>query len=167
MPSTAPHLAPPTRAGAVLGPPRPRLSLSVETERGERTDTLIGGAARSLLCAAGVPSELALRLGDTATVAARYLAEHSGRSRYRLWIHTDSAGIALAVTDCLARSADGPLDWLPVSRPGRTEADSAPDPGPADGDGAYGLDLHRTPVGHLWLGCRAPWPAPGTPPSAP
>ncbi|MFD9636486.1 hypothetical protein [Streptomyces violascens] len=141
------------------GQPLPLLSLAVETERAERTNTLVGGAARSLLAAIGAPAPLARKLGDVAAVAAHYLVGHSQQSRYQLWIHTDQAGITLTVTDYLEQAGGGPPAWLPVSRTGQLHT---PAPDPPDGENGQ-LDLHRTPDGHIRLAHRIPWPEPATP----
>ncbi|WP_438292626.1 hypothetical protein [Streptomyces sp. HUAS TT7] len=137
----------------------PRLSFTVETECAERTNKLVGGAARSLLAAIGAPAPVAQKVGDAATVAAHYLVGHSQQSRYQLRIHTDPAGITLAVTDYLERPVDGPPAWLPVARNGQFQRPAADPPHGKD----HELDLHRTPDGHISLTHRTPWPRPATP----
>ncbi|MEU7582293.1 hypothetical protein AB0B50_32445 [Streptomyces sp. NPDC041068] len=132
------------------------MSFSVETSRAQHTHTLIGEAAHSLLTAIGAPPALARRMGDAATVAAHYLLGHSALPRYGLHVTTDPDGVTLSVTDYTdPLSAEAPA-WLPVSRTGRLEpAPAATDPFPDRGN--LGLDLHRTPDGHLRLAYRSPW----------
>lgn len=140
----------------------PHLSLTVETDRGHRTHTLIGEAAHSLLAAIGAPPPLARRMSDAATVAAHYLVGHSTLSRYRLRITVDPGGVSLAVTDYIEPPSTGAPAWLHVSRAGHLEpAPATVDPLPASfptrGRDDHGLDLHRTPDGHLRLAYRGPW----------
>ncbi|WJV50761.1 hypothetical protein [Streptomyces flavofungini] len=145
-------------------PTPPRLSLTVEADRGQRTHTLIGEAAHSLLVAIGAPPPLARRMSDAATVAAHYLVGHSALSRYRLRVTTDPGGVSLAVTDYIEPSSAGAPAWLPVSHAGHLEpAPVALASLPARGDDDHGLDLHRTADGRLRLAYRGAWAA-STPP---
>ncbi|MEY9997339.1 hypothetical protein ABIE67_009458 [Streptomyces sp. V4I8] len=156
-----PTAIPAPRTAGQPGPSLLRLSFTVEIERAVRTHTLVGQAARSLLAAIGAPPPLAQHLGDTATVAAHYLNGHSQHSRYRLWIHTDPAGITLTVTDHLEHPPGGTPAWLPAAHTGRLQQPTpTPDPDPTGPDHNHQLGLHHTPDGHIRLTHHTPWPTP-------
>ncbi|MFI6055045.1 hypothetical protein ACIBCO_33775 [Streptomyces violascens] len=163
MPTAVQHPAPPPQTPRVLQPSPPHLCLTVETSRAERIHILLGEAAHSLLTAIGAPTPTARHLGDAARVAGRYLAGHSEQSRCRLRITTDAAGITLAVTDYTTQddTTGPPPAWLPVARTARLQPAPAPPDAQTPADRINnGLDLHRTPDGHLRLTYRTPWPAP-------
>lgn len=157
MQRPVPPPATPSRATDSPRNPLLQLSLSVEAERAERTRTLLGEAARSLLNALDVPPPLAQRLADAATSAARYLVGHSRHPRYRLWIHADPAGITLTVTDYLKQPTAGQPDWLPVPRTGDEAHRGIPDAASREDGVNHRLDVRRTLDDHLLLTYRTPW----------
>ncbi|QEU89874.1 hypothetical protein [Streptomyces kanamyceticus] len=136
------------------------MSLTVEADRAERIHDLLGGAAQSLLAAIGVPAPLAQHLADAARVAGHYLVGHSERPRCQLRITSDATGVTLDVSDYIAPDTAGPPAWLHVSRTGHLRPAPALAPGRARQERTnQGLDLHRTPDGHIRLAYRSPWPA--------
>ncbi|WJV48975.1 hypothetical protein [Streptomyces flavofungini] len=136
-----------------------RLSLTVEAGRSSRDLALLADVAVAALARAGASRWLLKRTEDTVRIAAHYLVGHSSTPRISLTVTADGTTVTLAVTDYSAPVWFGPPAWLPVTadntlhlhgvRPGV-------DPLTADPH-ADGLQLHRTPDGHIRLGTHAPW----------
>ncbi|PKV90047.1 hypothetical protein [Streptomyces sp. TLI_146] len=141
------------------------VSLAVEAERAERTHTLLGEAAGSLLTAMTVPTSLVQQLAEMATAAARYLVEHSEQPRYRLWIQADPGGITLAVTDCIEHPGAERPAWLPATCVSHQGSALMPDPSPQSYGADQALDVQRTREGHFRVACRMPWAEPTSPQS--
>ncbi|MET8687736.1 hypothetical protein ABZV77_26335 [Streptomyces sp. NPDC004732] len=141
-------------------------SLTLETRRIAGSYQAVGDAACAVLATAGVPAWLVKRMGDATRVAAHYVIGHSTAASYRLQVTVDSSSIGIAVTDYDDRAgAAGAPAWLQVGRDNTLQAPGLPpgtdalngDPGAGATDG---LRLHRTPDGHVRLGCRTSWYGP-------
>ncbi|MFJ8827763.1 hypothetical protein ACIREE_39255 [Streptomyces sp. NPDC102467] len=135
------------------------MSLSFETQRLPGSSATLADLATAALVAASVPTRLVHRLSDAVRVSAQYVYGRSEVPVYRLVIDSDETGITVAVTDYIAGSVCGPPAWLEVTGAGTLQ--------PATGRPAFeplhsrrcddGLQLRRTPDGHLRLGCHARW----------
>lgn len=136
-----------------------RLSLTVEAGRSSAELALLTEVAVAALAKAGASKWLLKRAGDSVRIAAHYVIGHSSTPRVGLTVTVDGASVTLAVTDYTAPVELGPPAWLPVTadntlhlkgvRPGVDPLTVNPH--------ADGLQLHRTPDGHIRLGTRAPW----------
>ncbi|WP_344529494.1 hypothetical protein [Streptomyces albiaxialis] len=143
------------------------LSLVLEFPRGHGRDegdyATVGQVTRTVLAASGAPAPLARRMADAVRVAAHYVVEHTTAGSFRLLVGADSGGFTVAVTDYAVPPASGPPAWLPVSRGDRLEltgVGQGRDPLVDNALAPDGLQLHRTPDGHVRLGCHTPWPPP-------
>ncbi|MGH4030400.1 hypothetical protein ACQB60_15830 [Actinomycetota bacterium Odt1-20B] len=115
--------------------------------------------AVAALARAGASKWLLKRAGDAVRIAAHYVIGHSDTPRIGLIVTADGTTVTLAVTDYSAPAEPGPPAWLPVTadnallldgvRPGIDPLTVNPH--------ADGLQLHRTPDGHIRLATRAPW----------
>ncbi|WP_306335167.1 hypothetical protein [Streptomyces sp. KL118A] len=138
-------------------------SLTMETRRLEGSYQAVGDAACAVLATVGVPAWLVKHMGDATRVAAHYVIGHSTAPSYRLHVTVDSTSIDIVVTDYDDRPVAGAPAWLQVGRDNTLQAPGLPpgtdsltgEPGVTDG-----LRLHRTPDGHVRLGCRTSWYGP-------
>ncbi|MYV93464.1 hypothetical protein [Streptomyces sp. SID1034] len=138
--------------------PAQHVTLSFETLRLPGSQAALADVAVTALSAAALPAWLARKLSEAARVSAQFIYGHSHAPRYRLLIVSDGNGITVAVTDYEDLPGGRPA-WLDVTRANTLQHDGI-QPGidpltshtPDDG-----LRLHRTPDGHIRLGCHAPW----------
>ncbi|MGW5861460.1 hypothetical protein ACWFRJ_04690 [Streptomyces sp. NPDC055239] len=140
-------------------------ALALEAARvGDSVDVLAEVAA-AVLTASGASRPLAHRMSDAARVAAHYVIGHSGAARVRLLISVHEDRITLAVTDYDGKSP-GPPAWLPVSRHDTLElAGLRPGVDPLLAiSNTDGLQLHRTPDGHMRLAICSTWQSVPAPP---
>ncbi|KOU36249.1 hypothetical protein [Streptomyces sp. WM6378] len=135
------------------------LALSYETPRLPGSQAALAEVATAALHSAAIPTWLARRLSEAARVSAQFIYGHTNAARYRLLITADDIGITVAVTDYDDLPVAGRPAWLDVTRTNILQQDGirpGTDPltrhTPDDG-----LRLHRTPDGHIRLGCHAPW----------
>ncbi|MER5252238.1 MULTISPECIES: hypothetical protein [unclassified Streptomyces] len=140
-------------------------ALALEAGRAGDSVDVLGEVAAAVLTASGASRALAHRMSDAARVAAHYVIGHSSAERIRLLISVHEARITLAVTDYDGKSP-GPPAWLPVSRHDTLElAGLRPGVDPLLATPrADGLQLHRTPDGHLRLALCAAWHTASAPP---
>jgi hypothetical protein len=132
------------------------ISLCLELPRVTDSNMAVGQVARAVLSAIGTPAWMLQDLAETARVAAQYMILHSTASSYRLLLSTDENGITVSLTDYAPPAPTAPPAWQPVPH-----ADGA-EPRGARAAASDGLQLHRTPDGHLRLRTESHWrkPAP-------
>ncbi|WP_327312718.1 hypothetical protein [Streptomyces sp. NBC_01235] len=132
------------------------ISLCLELPRVTDSNLAMGQVARAVLSAIGTPAWLLQDLAETARVAAQYMVLHSAEPSYRLLLSADEDGIAVAVTDYTPAALTAPPAWQPVPH------DSGVEPRATRMTSSDGMQLHRTPDGHLRLRTESRWrkPAP-------
>ena len=133
-------------------------ALALEAGRVGGSVDVLAEVAAAVLTASGASRPLAHRMSDAARVASHYVIGHSRAAHIRLLISVHEDRITLAVTDYDGKSP-GPPAWLPVSRHDTLElAGLRPgvDPLLATSN-ADGLQLHRTPDGHMRLALSSTW----------
>ncbi|KOT78360.1 hypothetical protein ADK70_34405 [Streptomyces rimosus subsp. pseudoverticillatus] len=111
------------------------------------------------LARAGASRWLLKRVGDMVRIASHYAVGHSGAPRIGLTVAADGTSVTAAGTDYSAPAALGPPAWLPVTAGNTLHLDGVrPGVDPLRVDPhSDGLQLHRTPDGHIRLGTCAPW----------
>ncbi|MCX5247111.1 hypothetical protein OG895_18075 [Streptomyces sp. NBC_00201] len=129
------------------------ISLCLELPRVTDSNMAMGQVARAVLSAIGTPAWMLQDLAETARVAAQYMVLHSTAPSYQLLLSADEDGVTVAVTDYTPPVLTAPPAWQPVTHDNRAEP-RAPF--------FDGMQVHRTPDGHLRLRTESRWrkPAP-------
>jgi hypothetical protein len=112
-------------------------------------------AVGGVLVAFSVSVPLAEHITDVVRIACHYLIGRSASAEYWILLSTDRHGISVVATDYDEDPLMDPPAWFPVSRPdGFGASDAATH---ASAARSARLRVHRTPDGHLQVGCRASW----------
>jgi hypothetical protein len=132
------------------------ISLCLELPCVTDSNMAMGQVARAVLSAIGTPAWMLQDLAETARVAAQYMVLHSAAPSYQLLLDADADGITVAVTDYTRPALTAAPAWQLVPHDNRAEPRAT---GAAASDG---MQLHRTPDGHLRLRTESRWrkPAP-------
>ncbi|MFI7317015.1 hypothetical protein [Streptomyces venezuelae] len=142
------------------------LSLAVQAGRSPQDMDLLTEVAVASLAMSGASKWLLKRAGDAVRIAAHYVIGHSRAPRIGLTVTVDGASVTVTVSDYSPPAAPGPPAWLPVTTGNALQLDGVrPGVDPLTvNPHADGLQLHRTPDGHIRLGMRAPWEQATLPP---
>ncbi|WP_405909907.1 hypothetical protein OG742_39995 [Streptomyces sp. NBC_00828] len=134
------------------------IHLCLELPRITDSNMAMGQVAHAVLSAIGTPAWMLHDLAETARIAAQYMVLHSAAPSYQLLVSTDEDGITVAVTDYTPPGLTASPAWQPVSH------DNGADPGGTRAAPSDGMQLHRTPDGHIRLRTESRWRQ--APPSA-
>ncbi|MEV0740234.1 hypothetical protein AB0I51_30855 [Streptomyces sp. NPDC050549] len=132
------------------------ISLCLELPRVTDSNMATGQVARAVLSAIGTPAWMLQDLAETARVAAQYMVLHSMAPSYQLLLSADEDGITVSVTDYTPPALTASPAWQPVPH------GNGADPEATWAPSSDGMQLHRTPDGHLRLRTETRWrkPAP-------
>ncbi|WP_329311120.1 hypothetical protein [Streptomyces sp. NBC_01262] len=128
------------------------ISLCLELPRVTDSNLAMGQVARAVLSAIGTPAWMLQDLSEKARVAAQYMVLHSTAPSYQLLLSADEDGITVSVTDYTPPALTASPAWQPVPHDNRVEP-RATRAVASDG----GMQLHRTPDGHLRLKAESRW----------
>ncbi|MET7575581.1 hypothetical protein ABZT04_45155 [Streptomyces sp. NPDC005492] len=131
------------------------ITLCLELPRVTDSNMAMVQVARAVLTAIGAPAWMLRELAETARVAAQYMVLHSTAPSYQLLLNADEDGVTVALTDYMPPALTAPSARQPVPHDNRAERRET------SAVSTDGMQLHRTPDGHLRLRTESRWTKPG------